>query len=174
MNIIFLDIDGVLNCELFFRDRLAKDEKLDATPRTREQYEAEQICPDRIQLLNGLCERTNAKVVVSSTWRLGRTIPELQAIFDRCGGTFTVIGTTGRERCSTRGWEIKEWIQRNSKDVMGIDSHKFYTYVIIDDDSDMLLNQARHFFHTDAYAGLTPNTCYRIERFFNSFNTQTP
>ena len=42
-----------------------------------------------------------------------------------------------------------------------------YNYVIIDDDSDMLLWQANHFFQTDSYSGLTPNICYRIKRYFN-------
>ena len=51
----------------------------------------------------------------------------------------------------------------------GCHYYDFYNYVIIDDDSDMLLNQQEHFFNTDYYSGLTHNTCYRIKRFFNKF-----
>jgi len=30
----------------------------------------------------------------------------------------------------------------------------------------MLLNQQQHFFHVDRYAGLSPNHCYKVKRFF--------
>ena len=48
----------------------------------------------------------------------------------------------------------------------GIHYYDFYRFAIIDDDSDMLLNQQFNFFQTDNYSGLTPNICYRIKRFF--------
>jgi len=47
----------------------------------------------------------------------------------------------------------------------GVNYYDFYKYAIIDDDSDMLLNQEQNFFQTDNYSGLTPNTCYKIKRF---------
>lgn len=37
-------------------------------------------------------------------------------------------------------------------------------YAIIDDDSDMLKEQFKNFFFVDRYSGLTPNTLYRIEK----------
>ena len=44
---------------------------------------------------------------------------------------------------------------------------KFTKYAIIDDDSDMLPEQMSSFFHVDGYYGLTPNTLYRIKRHFD-------
>jgi hypothetical protein len=46
-----------------------------------------------------------------------------------------------------------------------MNANLYGNYVIIDDDSDMLLHQAEHFFLTDNYSGLTPNTCYKIKRY---------
>ena len=44
------------------------------------------------------------------------------------------------------------------------------TYAIIDDDSDMLPEQMLSFFHVDGYYGLTPNHLYRIKRHFDNEN----
>lgn len=40
-------------------------------------------------------------------------------------------------------------------------------YAILDDDSDMLPEQMSHFFHVDRYYGMSPNHLYRINRLFN-------
>jgi hypothetical protein len=96
--------------------------------------------------------------------RKGKTVERLQEIFRYCGATFTIIDktpTTGYER----GTEISKWIHDNSEKWFGIPYYDFYRYVIVDDDSDMLLNQADHFFKTDGYMGLTPTTCYKIRRY---------
>ena len=59
-----------------------------------------------------------------------------------------------------RGVEIKQWIDThihsdNGKDwdykEIGVD----FNYVILDDDSDMLLEQAEYFIKTDPYLGLS-------------------
>lgn len=163
-NIIFLDIDGVLNCQLhyeskFFTDYIAKPEKVKS-----EHYKS-QLCPERIKLLNELCESTDTTIVISSTWRLGKTIEELQQILDDSGATFKIIGKTdhlGYER----GIEISKWLKDNCMALFNVHYYDFYRYAIIDDDSDMLLNQQFHFFQTDSYSGLTHNTCYKIKRFF--------
>ena len=158
MRIIFLDIDGVLNCELFYKNR-----KQEGT------YAQQSICTDRVKWLNELCKDTGAKVVLSSTWRLGRTIEEIREIFTEVGGTFEVIDKTPnlRHEGCVRGNEIYDWIAKNTE-LIGCLGANYKDYVIIDDDSDMLLWQAEHFFKTDNYSGLTPTTCYKIKRFFNS------
>jgi hypothetical protein len=116
-------------------------------------------------MLNKLCQEINAEIVVSSTWRKNKTVEELQEIFDYCGATFKVISTTeslGYER----GIEISKWLKDNIKvETHGVNYYDFFKYAIIDDDSDMLLNQRFNFFQTDNYSGLTPNTCYKIKRF---------
>ena len=152
--ILFLDIDGVLNCQLFFTQRdLTKEGS----------YVENNICRERVSWLNELCSEIDAKVVISSTWRMGRTVQEMKDIFKEVGATFEVIDKTPvfNRSETVRGNEIKAWIDKNIEQ-----PYDYYNYAIIDDDSDMLLWQKDNFFQTDTYSGLTPNTCYRIKRFF--------
>jgi hypothetical protein len=166
--IIFLDIDGVFNCQLFYKERRARWLK-DGSPDkngTMAEYHQSQFCRERVTWFNDLVKDIDATVVVSSTWR-GDGVEKLQEIFDSVGGTFKVHDVTPYGGKGTvRGCEIKMWICDNiTKEEYGINYYDFYKYAIIDDDSDMLLNQANHFFQTDNYSGLTPNTCYKIKRF---------
>jgi hypothetical protein len=157
MNIIFLDIDGVLNCEEFYKARLKMEHQ--------NAYPLNQICQERVGWLNELCASIGAKVVISSTWR-SDGLEVMQNLFNQLGGTFEVIDITPHlGRYTVRGNEILAWIENNYA-LLGKHRHEFHTYAIIDDDSDMLLWQRDHFFQTDTYSGLTPNTCYRIKRFF--------
>lgn len=156
-NIIFLDIDGVLNCQLFYNNR------------PKGSYVESNICRERVGWLNELCADIKAEVVISSTWRMGKTVEELREIFKEVGATFNIIDKTPvfREDYILRGNEIHAWIKMQ----IPIFYSDYKTYAIIDDDSDMLLWQRNNFFQTDTYSGLTPNTCYRIKRFFNQFDT---
>lgn len=58
MNVIFLDIDGVLNSDLYFKSIKGK----------RIETENE-IDESRLPLLQKIVKENNAKVVLSSTWR---------------------------------------------------------------------------------------------------------
>lgn len=183
-NIIFLDVDGVLNCQLFYEKQFkGKQNWVDSIPLYKQvkkwlrkivkkkeiswdEYYKSQLCSERISFLNDLCEKTRSAIVVSSTWRSNKTIEELQTIFNNSGATFKVIDKTGHCDCRIRGVEIYEWLYDNCKKYFDVEYYDFYRYAIIDDDSDMLLWQQNHFFQTDSYAGLTPTTCYKIKRFF--------
>lgn len=167
--ILFLDVDGVLNCQQYYQTkeyqhfREAKKQMLKEAKNgdiDRMDYYKGQICPDRIKLLNALCKDLNAVVVISSTWRRGKSIEFLQSIFDYCGAEFRIIGKTdflGYQR----GVEIHQWIN----DFITQCDGKFTRYAIIDDDNDMLLWQAEHFFQTDNRTGLTQEICNQIKRF---------
>jgi len=175
LNIIFLDVDGVFNCQLHYETKQFMDYR-DAKKKLRKSVKAKliekldyyksQICSDRIKMMNQLCKDTNSKVVISSTWRSGKTIEELQEMFNYCGATFEIISKTGHDGSRVRGVEIKQWLDANCMELFGIHSFDFYRYAIIDDDNDMLIGQQDHFFQTDSYSGLTPTTCYNIKRFF--------
>jgi hypothetical protein len=170
-NIIFLDVDGVLNCELFYHSPQAEAYRKDAVNHTDcradwLKYYAGNICRERIGWFNELCKETKSAVVLSSSWRSGQTIEELREMFKYCGGNFHLIDVTGYCESRVRGVEIDAWIEKNvEKHFPKIRYFDFYRYAIIDDDSDMLLNQGPHFFQTDNWSGLTPNTCYKIKRF---------
>ena len=183
-NIIFLDIDGVLNCELHYKEQKIKnltwDDNIPIWKQVKKQlkklvkrkeisyneYYKTQLSPYRIQLLNELCESTDSVVVITSTWRLGRTLDEITQILRDSGATFTIIDKTPFTQFE-RGTEISLWLRTNiTIEEHGCQYFDFYRYAIIDDDSDMLLDQAHHFFQTDKYCGLNYVICNRINNFF--------
>ena len=107
--VIFLDIDGVL------------------APITRWDRYGD-LDPACIQVLNEIVASAGADVVVSSTWRHGKTAPELQEIleaegFKGCVLDKTPTGATG----VSRGEEIAAWLAE----------HAVSAFVIIDDHADM-------------------------------------
>jgi len=125
--VIFLDIDGVL-----------------APIRRWDRYE--DLDPACIQVLNEIVERGGADVVVSSTWRYGKTIAELHAILESQGFKGCVVDKTPTGAPGVhRGEEIAAWLAEH--DVGG--------YVIIDDHVDMgeLHN---HLLQTHPAHGLQP------------------
>src|SRR5262245_10238621 len=107
--VIFLDIDGVL-----------------APIRQWDRYG--DLDPACIRVLNEIVAQAGADVVVSSTYRHGKTVAELQELLQGEGFTGRVVGKTptgapGAER----GDEIAAWLAE----------HPVSGYVIIDDHLDM-------------------------------------
>lgn len=131
MKLIFLDFDGVLN-----------------TPATWGLYTkgdgSDAIDPERVELVNGIVEVTDAKVVISSTWRRDRTVAELQALLNKRGATFDVIGKTV-ETNEERWKQIAKWF----------DGFKATPYVILDDMDEAGLGHEEHFVQTNPLVGLT-------------------
>ena len=58
-----------------------------------------------------------------------------------------------------RGYEIKEWLDKHT-DIMN--------YVIIDDDSDMLKEQKKHFIRTSELTGLTSKLTEKAIKILNT------
>ena len=172
--IIFLDIDGVFNCDLHYKSEQFvnwRDAKKDLKKKVKKgvidrlDYYRSQISIDRIVMFSELCKEINAAVVISSTWRMGKTIEELQEIMDSAGGYFKIISKTERLGYE-RGIEISKWLQDNIKpETHGVHYFDYHKYAIIDDDTDMLLDQQFNFFQTDSYSGFTYNTYRRIKKF---------
>ena len=148
MKIIFLDIDGVLNSVdsmVAFHTLGIHDEELT-------------LDTVSIGLLKHLCEIADAKIVISSTWRIGRISPEFVAIFNYYGwADAPIIGMTGRGGYgSCRGDEIQEWI----------DHEDVENYVILDDDSDMLDSQLGNFVHVSGVNGFRlKHLCHALHIF---------
>lgn len=165
MRIIFLDFDGVLNNQLWY-------------VRNNGQRGQDDLDPESIGFLNNLIAATDAKVVVTSTWRLGRTVEELQAILDRNGFKGEVIDKTKDMRegenshSILRGNEILCWIKDHPVEI-GRGYWNYNDYVIFDDDTDMLYWQKDNFIPIDPYVGLTPVGVYRAKQILlkNDFDT---
>ena len=168
MKLIFLDIDGVLNYQLFW-DEKKRCDRYNELPKDVPS-EVRGICEASVKLLNDLIEKTGAKVVVSSSWRIGRTPQELQKILDYKGFKGEVIDKTPILNFKTknysysvpRGCEIKAWMEMN-KGILG-DKISKVKYVILDDDSDMLYWQRNNYLWVDGYIGLTPNIIYKAKQ----------
>ena len=152
--IIFLDIDGVL-----------------ATPDYLEDGEWA-LNPEKQELFRELLRLTEAKIVLSSSWR-HNTLENTKAYMKEKGFLFVddIIGVTIRayhyidkstkiHLSIPRGVEIQQWIDTNihsengknwERKKLGVD----YQYVILDDDTDMLFTQRNNFIQTDSTVGLT-------------------
>jgi len=145
--VIFLDIDGVLNSIEF-----AKRTEFTGWPDGHIDHEA-------VKHLNRLITETNAKIVISSSWRKMVDPEELAGVLARAGCIGEIIGETpdfwhmeswerpipaARDGRFVRGDEIQAWL----------DAHpEVEVFVIFDDDSDMahLVDQ---FIKTSSETGL--------------------
>ena len=154
--LIFLDIDGVLNHQSMTRDQWRVD--------NGDGYLTDGLCPRSVSNLNELTDNTNADIVISSTWRVGRTVDELRDVLGFAGVTGNIIDKTPEfnQRSVFRGNEIYDWMKENIEE-----SHNFQEYVILDDDSDMLYWQKDNFVIVDSFIGLTPRNIYKAERIMN-------
>src|SRR5690242_6033276 len=101
MKVVFLDFDGVLNSFQY----------IDAT-RMREPLD-----PAAVARLNAILARSGAKVVVSSTWRVRRSVEELQRVLVKVGFEGEVIDKTPvlehhgtGDPFQVRAMEIRTWI----------------------------------------------------------------
>ena len=147
--IVFLDIDGVLNSEEW-------------ADKCFNKLVSDDICysdvdPDAINRLIKFLDGTNAKIVLSSSWRslnIQSTILEFSTFNHELLKNLIpyIIGVTPRfYRSMKRGNATKYWMNKLSIDYCALVKHgcllenveisKNYRYVIVDDDSDMLEGQ---------------------------------
>jgi len=99
--VLFLDIDGVLNSGQFFDGKSHTGGIILVNTST-------QIDMNAVALLNTLIDKTQANIVISSTWRIGHSIPFLQDKLRVHGFKFPehIIGCTPELPGKTRGKEI--------------------------------------------------------------------
>lgn len=169
MNVIFLDIDGVLNSHRTFlvwnagslglRSWRIRQGRVPAgTPLTIDDV---RLDPVAVELLRALTEACDAKIVISSTWRLGTAVEEFHEMFDLYGWDTrgVVIDKTKNLDNAIRGVEIDEWTQRCAPGA---------TRVILDDDSDMTDAQKNsgEFVRVDSEFGLSVKNVQEAARQF--------
>lgn len=160
MRIIFLDVDGVLNSNRTFMAWGAGSMR----GRGKHTVESTLLDPVSVSLLRTLVETVEAKIVISSSWRIGCEVSEFHDVFDLYGWDTRsiIIGKTPRlyDIGSRRGDEIAAWIATSGQDTQD--------YIIFDDDSDMLPEQKAggHFIKTPLDYGLgMPETEAALKHF---------
>lgn len=135
MKIIFLDIDGVLNSDSWYRRRfLHPDFECEGRYHHTDDFD-----PDAVACLNQL---TGASIVLSSSWRLD--YENTKSDLEYNGVKLPIIGSTPYIPGSIKGYEIQQWLDNNHVD----------KYVIFDDDMCVLENQKNNFVHTSYNTGL--------------------
>lgn len=158
MKIVFLDIDGVLNSD---RSTLGAQARHRGANPTLSQYVKHDIDPVAVDLVNYLCQITEAWIVVSSSHRLDFyedgefDMKSLKKYMSDLGiSPRYIMDCIPYMPSHLRGEEIDTWLTSNRFDTE-IDS-----YVILDDSSDMLPDQDLNFVHTDPKIGFSVDDYY--------------
>lgn len=141
-NIIFLDIDGVMNTHNYMRRQERETGKI-----VNEEWS-----PMACRHVKLLCKKFDARIVISSTWRIERDLQELRHILknnninpDLLIGTTPILAHEAPD-AFCRGDEIERWL----------DKHDYSDFVIIDDipASESLEEQQSHLVIVDPDKGL--------------------
>jgi hypothetical protein len=98
--VLFLDIDGVL----------VPYPGVDH-PLLHPRLDMQTFNPYCVTWLNRILRVLDADIVITSAWRNGRTLPELQELFALQGVEGMVVGKTAS--LSSRYVEIMDWLERN-------------------------------------------------------------
>ena len=140
MKIIFLDIDGVLNniASLCYHVH---------------------IDPNLVRTLQDVVEQTEAKIVLSSSWRVfGQD--NVEFMLSRLGLHAERLPPTPRLG-GFRGDEVKAWLDQY-QEYYGV-TH----YVIVDDGSDFLYDQKEYLVQTDSRHGLLRDHGHKMIELLN-------
>jgi hypothetical protein len=146
MDIIFLDIDGVLRTtrsDIWWSQNLKSP-----IPENLFERKFDQKC---VSLLNQITNITKAKIVITSTWRTNFTFDQLKKEMLSRGIQAPIIGTT--PILENRGTEIECWLDMNQVD----------NYVVIDDNiSDMINLNQNKIVKCNSSSGITENEFNKI------------
>lgn len=143
MKVVFLDVDGVLNSN---RTCLA----MGGIPSGMRKDAVKFLDPLALSMIREICKLSDAKIVLSSTWRKCRNYKEYAIEFD-----LPIIDRTDSysDKGHMRGYEIEDWLEKNLE---------VTHYAIIDDDSDMLEYQKKYFVHTNGLEGFLYSHALRL------------
>ena len=149
--VIFLDMDGVLQSPRYCV-AIGETGLLSA------------LEPAAMHMLRNLVVESDAKIVLSSSWRLGMDNPStIKKIFQCCG--FKALAAAFHDDWKTRyisgyrGDEIADWLSNHPE---------ISNYLILDDDSDMLESQKEHFVQTDHMNGFLLEHYDQARKILNS------
>lgn len=154
MRILFLDFDGVLNTTRYRREH--------PIPKGISFFERAvyRIDPIAVARVNKILDATGAKVVVSSTWRMGLRTEQLSKLLV-AGGLVEgkVIGKTPSLPGDHRGSEILRWLDGNPD---------WQRYVVLDDDAFDMDGVRDHFLHVNPIHGLTDEDARKAIEMFEA------
>lgn len=124
--------------------------------------------PRCVSRLNTLVENTGAVIVLSSTWRLGLELSQIKLLLSSMGVKAEVIGKTDyvEDNFIFRGNEIYKWIQDNEKEY-NLNEFNYKSYVILDDDTDMLMWQQNNYVNCDPEIGMTDRVVHKATAILN-------
>lgn len=166
MKLIFLDIDGVLNSDSYMKTDEYKNEVYDCGVTDYKSYDVvlkahhTHLDPKAILLINQLVDQTDAKIVLSSSWRFRYSTDEMNAMLEKRGATFKLIGATPKISLfgSKRGDEVAEFLSKLEEQPE--------SFVIIDD-IDQFPKLRKHFVCCPEYTGFKPKQLYKALRILN-------
>ena len=131
---IFLDVDGVLNCN---------------TTEATAPSGCIGISDKFVKRLKEMVEATGARIVLSSDWRLDKESADYKYLTQKLKykGGIQIYSHTPDLNWQRRGLEIRDWLV----------NHKVANYVILDDVcfADFNRELLDHFVQTDDWKGLT-------------------
>lgn len=151
MNIIFLDIDGVLNDSETFNNikleydllcsKYPKTERIDNIDYLLERKKLE-LDLSKLLILKNIVDLTNSKIVLISSWINTKIIILIEDYFNSLG--IPIEGKIDTETC-VRGIGIKKYLEE----------HKVDNYLILDDEIfDTYDDELKyHLIHTNFYNG---------------------
>lgn len=159
-NVIFLDFDGVLNTENYICCRIYAGEKL--SDGFGHLFDPLAMC-----FLESLLKKTDAKIVVSSSWRLSG-IKWMRELW-KTRGYYGEIADVTFSKTTTWYAKQKKILEKKSERITRGDEIYAYlkthpgikNYVILDDDTDMLPEQEDHWVITNQMYGFD---CRSYER----------
>lgn len=137
MKIIFLDIDGVLNgCDILMRHIIKIWQKLKLPASIfRKYFDIFGVDEKRVKMLAKIVQKTNAKIVMSSTWRFSFWKTSYEEKCERQKKLYNllkkydieVVDITPTSSTGRRETEIQQWLNNTE---LVVDS-----FVILDDES---------------------------------------
>ena len=159
-NIIFLDIDGVLNTSEYFIKTYEYRRKLSKllnhnSMKDNAIMEMATMDINRINMLKEVCEKANAKIVVTGAIKVLDCYPLIEGKLISKG--LPIIGCTPNISQGRRGEEIRAFLRKNQVD----------NFVILDDDifpdfNELIDNLVKTSFWNDE--GLNEESCKKIIR----------
>jgi hypothetical protein len=168
MNILFLDVDGVLSSKQHFL--ATKDAK---TPPADTLSDADLFIMKRdtnknnMWCLGYILEKVpDLKIVISSSWRLHYSIESFEELFKIYGlDGDRIIGKTPKKLSSTRANEIHFWLDDfvNDKENpmprwVALDDHKIFELHSVEEANEVL---------TDSWVGLTLPDVFKVIKHFD-------